>query len=58
MWERTSLSADVRAALTRKGHRFAPESMEIGRCQAIAIGADGIRIAAADPRSGGSAAAY
>lgn len=57
-WEPASLSADVRAGLARRGHRFAEKSRVIGRCQAIEILPDGTRIAAADPRSGGSAAAY
>jgi gamma-glutamyltranspeptidase/glutathione hydrolase len=57
-WEEMSLSADVRAALEAMGHRFAPKSMTIGRCQAVAIELDGTRIAVCDHRSGGSAAAY
>jgi len=57
-WERAGLSADVRAGLTRRGHRLAPAPSVIGRCQAIEILPDGTRFAAADPRSGGSAAAH
>ena len=57
-FERTSLSADVRKALAARGHRFAAQPRGIGRCQAIEIGGDGTRIAAADPRSGGAAAAW
>jgi len=57
-WERLILSADVRARLAEMGHRFAPRSRVIGRCQAIEITSDGTRVAAADPRSGGAAVAY
>ncbi|MEE2885885.1 MAG: gamma-glutamyltransferase [Planctomycetota bacterium] len=57
-WEPTSLSADVRAGLHRRGHAFAAAPIVIGRCQAIEILPDGTRFAAADPRSGGSAAAF
>jgi gamma-glutamyltranspeptidase/glutathione hydrolase len=57
-WEQGSLSADVRENLALKGHAFAKAARIIGRCQAIEILPDGTRFAAADPRSGGSAAAY
>ncbi len=57
-WEQGGLSADVRANLAAKGHAFAKLPRVIGRCQAIEILPDGTRFAAADPRSGGSAAAY
>jgi gamma-glutamyltranspeptidase/glutathione hydrolase len=57
-FEELSLSADVREGLGRRGHSIAAAPIVIGRCQAIAIEADGIRVAAADPRSGGSAAAW
>ncbi|MEY4675063.1 MAG: hypothetical protein RL148_2847 [Planctomycetota bacterium] len=57
-WEELSLSADVRAALEAMGHRFAPKSMSIGRCQAIAVEPDGTKVAVCDPRSGGSAGAH
>jgi gamma-glutamyltranspeptidase/glutathione hydrolase len=57
-YERTILGADVRAALAGMGHRFADAPSPIGRCQAIEVRADGERIAAADPRSGGAALAY
>lgn len=57
-WEELSLSADVRAALEAMGHRFAPRPMAIGRCQAVAIDADGTRVAVCDPRSGGAAGAH
>jgi hypothetical protein len=40
------------------GHAFAPTFRSIGQCQAIAVEADGRRIAVADGRSGGSAQAY
>ena len=57
-WEELSLSADVRQALEAMGHRFAPKSMGIGRCQAIAVEPDGTRVAVCDHRSGGSAGSY
>ena len=57
-FERLMLSADVRAKLVEMGHRFAKRPRTIGRCQAIEIRPDGTRVAAADPRSGGSAMAY
>ena len=57
-YERTSLSADVIEGLKRRGHTLSGRPRAIGRCQAIAIRADGTRVAAADPRSGGSAAAW
>ena len=57
-FERTALSADVRKALRARGHRLAVRASGIGRCQAIEVKASGTRIAAADPRSGGSAAAW
>ncbi len=57
-WERNSLSADVRAKLAGMGHEFHAEPISIGRCQAIQILQDGLRVGAADPRTSGSAAAY
>lgn len=57
-WEELALSADVRAALEAMGHRFAPRSMSIGRCQAIAVEPDGTRVAVCDHRSGGAAGSY
>ncbi len=57
-WEPQALVPDVREALTLLGHRFAEKPRPIGRCQAIAIGPDGLRTAVADPRSGGAALAY
>ena len=57
-WERNALAPDVRDALLGMGHAFAPQPRGIGRCQAIEIHADGTRTAVADPRSGGTAAAY
>jgi gamma-glutamyltranspeptidase / glutathione hydrolase len=57
-YERTALSADVRRALLARGHTLAARPRGIGRCQAIELRKDGTRIAAADPRSGGSAAAW
>src|SRR5690606_22446892 len=55
--EPNALVADVRARLLALGHRLEPRPLEIGRCQAIEI-RRGRRTAVADPRSGGSAAAY
>jgi gamma-glutamyltranspeptidase/glutathione hydrolase len=55
--EPLAVPADVRANLEQLGHRLAPFA-SIGRCQAIAVEPDGTRTAAADPRSGGAAAAY
>ncbi len=52
------LSADVRERLAAMGHRFARAPSAIGRCNAIAVREDGVRIAVADVRGGGSALAY
>jgi gamma-glutamyltranspeptidase/glutathione hydrolase len=57
-YEPLALVPEVRAALLERGHALAERPITIGRCQAIAIGRDGRRIAAADPRSGGAAVAY
>ncbi|MCR9248401.1 MAG: gamma-glutamyltransferase [bacterium] len=57
-WEPFALAPDVRAALTAKGHTFAPRSRGIGRVQAIEVLANGTRHAVCDHRSGGAAAAY
>lgn len=55
--ERGGMPADVRAGLERRGHKIGSRRV-IGRCQAIEIRPDGVRVAAADPRSGGAAVAY
>jgi gamma-glutamyltranspeptidase/glutathione hydrolase len=57
-WERNALVEDVRARLTEMGHRFAPTPRSVGQCQAIEVTPSGKRIAVADPRTGGTAAAY
>ena len=57
-YEPLALSTDVRAALAAMGHTFAREPMWIARVHAIEVRPDGERVAAADPRGGGSAAAY
>ncbi len=57
-YERGSLSGEVRAGLLEMGHHFARGPRGIGRCQAIAVEADGSIIGASDPRSGGTAMAY
>ncbi|MGA1523149.1 MAG: gamma-glutamyltransferase, partial [Planctomycetota bacterium] len=57
-FERNALNPDSRAILEVMGHRFADEPTSIGRCQAIEVRADGIRIGVADPRSGGAAFAW
>ncbi len=57
-FEAAALSVDVRKGLRRRGHRFAEKASGIGRCQAIEVRGDGLRVAAADPRSGGAAAAW
>jgi gamma-glutamyltranspeptidase/glutathione hydrolase len=57
-WERNALVADVRVRLQEMGHRFAARPRGIGQCQAIEVTSGGRRIAVADPRSGGTAAAY
>jgi gamma-glutamyltranspeptidase/glutathione hydrolase len=57
-YERGSLSGEVRAELLEMGHHFARGPRGIGRCQAIAVEADGSIIGASDPRSGGTAMAY
>ncbi len=57
-WERNALAPDVRTVLQGMGHVLADRPLAIGRCQAIEIAIDGTRTAVADPRSGGSAAAY
>ncbi len=58
VYERFLLSADVRARLAEMGHTFAGAPRAIGRCQAIEVRADGLRVAVADTRSGGAALAY
>lgn len=57
-YEELALSPDVAAALRQIGHRLAPRSMAIGRCQSIQVLADGERVAVCDHRSGGAAAAW
>jgi gamma-glutamyltranspeptidase/glutathione hydrolase len=57
-WERNALVADVRARLAELGHRLDSEPRSVGQCQAIEVTRAGKRIAVADARSGGSAAAY
>ena len=57
-YERPGLGADVRKALAARGHGFARRPMSIGRCQAIRVRPDGVRVAVADPRSGGAAMAW
>ena len=53
-----ALNPDTRTVLERMGHRFAPRSSGIGRCQAIEVEPSGERVGAADPRSGGAAVAW
>jgi len=57
-WETNALNPDSKARLEALGHTFRSSAISIGRCQAIEIEKDGTRIAVADPRSGGAAAAY
>ncbi len=57
-WERTAISPDTRAILESMGHTFAKRPRHIGRCQAVEVRADGLRIGVSDPRSGGAAVAY
>jgi gamma-glutamyltranspeptidase/glutathione hydrolase len=53
-----AVAPETKAALEAMGHRLAPGSTSIGRCQAILVRPDGLRIGAADPRSGGAAIGY
>jgi len=57
-FEPLALVPEVRAALAARGHTFAAEPSSVGRVFAIAVGLGGERIAVADHRSGGAAAAY
>jgi gamma-glutamyltranspeptidase/glutathione hydrolase len=57
-FERNALNPDSRALLEAMGHRFAEGASAVGRCQAIEVRADGVRIGVADPRSGGAAFAW
>jgi gamma-glutamyltranspeptidase/glutathione hydrolase len=57
-WEALSLVPDVRAALGKKGHAFAPGPQGVGQVFAIELLPDGRRLGVCDHRSGGSAAAY
>jgi gamma-glutamyltranspeptidase/glutathione hydrolase len=56
-YEVFALPADVKDQLARMGHRFARAPISIGQCMAIEV-RNGRLTAVADPRSGGSAAAY
>jgi gamma-glutamyltranspeptidase/glutathione hydrolase len=57
-FERGAINPDTREILTRMGHRFDAGPSGVGRCQAIEVTTDGMRLGVADPRSGGSARAY
>lgn len=57
-WEDLALPRDVREALARKGHKFAPRHRGIAQVFAAQVLPDGTRIGVADHRSGGAAAAY
>lgn len=57
-YERNALNPDSRALLEAMGHSFAEGASSVGRCQAIEVRADGVRIGVADPRSGGAAFAW
>jgi gamma-glutamyltranspeptidase/glutathione hydrolase len=57
-WERNAVVPDVRTRLEAMGHVFEDRPRGIGQCQAIEVDGRGRRTAVADPRSGGTAAAY
>ena len=57
-YEGNALNPDSRALLEAMGHSFAEGASSVGRCQAIEVRADGVRIGVADPRSGGAAFAW
>jgi gamma-glutamyltranspeptidase/glutathione hydrolase len=59
MTEPYALSADTRAALEKRGYRFAPIARYMGDAQAVMIdGKDGLRLGACDPRQGGVPVGY
>ncbi|MEO0478393.1 MAG: gamma-glutamyltransferase [Planctomycetota bacterium] len=51
-WELRALNPDSRRLLQDIGHRFEPRASTIGRCQAIQVLDSGLRVGAADRRSG------
>jgi gamma-glutamyltranspeptidase/glutathione hydrolase len=57
-WERFELSRETREALERMGHRFREKATTLGDAEGIAIGKDGVREGASDPRLGGVPAGY
>jgi gamma-glutamyltranspeptidase/glutathione hydrolase len=58
-WERYGMNRDTRLALEKKGHVFAERPGYIGDAQGIMIEPKtGVRLGAADPRSGGVAVGY
>lgn len=57
-FERNALNPDTRVLLEAMGHRFDDGPSAVGRCQAIEVRPDGLRIGVADPRSGGAAFAW
>lgn len=57
-WERLAISPDTRRILEGMGHAFSQRPISgVARVQAIEVRSDGTRVAAADPRSGGTALA-
>lgn len=57
-WERLAINQDTRAILETMGHRLDARPSSVGRCQAIEVQDDGMRLGVADPRSGGAAFAW
>jgi gamma-glutamyltranspeptidase / glutathione hydrolase len=58
-WEPIGLNRDTRAALEKRGHVFAEKPGHMGDAEGIMIDAKtGMRLGAADPRSGGAAVGF
>jgi gamma-glutamyltranspeptidase / glutathione hydrolase len=56
-WEPFGLSADVRAALEARGHKFAPPGRLMGSCHVVAVDASGKKRVGVDPRVASAGAA-